>query len=79
MILVNKVSIKHFCNNSKLNGFPQKRLKKKEKKAAAKWPDHGGMVVPKEEVIVLPKMTGEGESGGESRATLLLGDEVCIK
>lgn len=46
-----------------------------KEKTVAKWPDHGGMVVPKEEVMVLPKMTGEGASGGESRAALLLGDE----
>lgn len=38
-----------------------------KEKAVAKWPDHGGMVVLKEEVMVLPNMTGEGESGGESR------------
>lgn len=78
MILVNNLQIiKHFCNNSKLVGFPQKRALKRGGKKGAKWPDRGGMVVPKEEVMVLPKIRVSGTpkeaSGGESRSAPLPG------
>lgn len=65
--------IKHFCNNSDLNGFLQERfLKRKKEKKEAKWPDHRGMEFSRE--VIMKWMTGaqpKEASGGEPGAALL--------